>query len=116
MEENVNEVLGVASEDKPDPQTVQEKTQNDSAEKTLNIVADILLALGIVSTLVCAFTICFVETLKPGYYTVTETSFNPTGFAITVAIFLSSLASWSIMRVVANISLTLKEINKKVKE
>ena len=41
--------------------------------------------------------------------------FNPSGFATTIMILISSLVSWSFMKVLANISLTLKDINKKMK-
>lgn len=115
MEGNVNEALGIVQENNNNGEKLPEKGINNSAEKTLTTIADIILALGIISTLICAFTICFVTALKPGYDYVTETTFNPVGFATTIAIFLSSLVSWSIMKVIANISLTLKEMNKKIK-
>lgn len=118
MEENVNEALGITQEN-PQSQAEKEQTQekviDNSAENTLSTIANIILVLGIISTLICAFTICFVTALKPGYSYVTETTFNPVGFATTIAILLSSLASWSIMKVIANISLTLKEMNHKIK-
>ena len=118
MEENVNEVLGINTETSninDNKGLPQEKAIDNSAENTLSTIANIILVLGIISTLICAFTICFVTTLKPGYSYVTETTFNPVGFATTIAILLSSLASWSIMKVIANISLTIKEMNKKIK-
>ena len=118
MEDNVNEVLGIAPEapqTNDDKELAQEKATDNSAENTLTTIANIILVLGLISTLICAFTICFVTALKPGYNYVTETTFNPVGFATTIAILLSSLASWSIMKVIANISLALKEMNKKIK-
>ena len=41
--------------------------------------------------------------------------FTRSGFATTIMILISSLVSWSFMKVLANISLTLKDINKKMK-
>ncbi len=117
MEENVNDALGITTvhENNNDCEKQPEKDINNSAENTLTTIANIILVLGIISTIICAFTICFVTALKPGYSYVTETTFNPVGFATTTAILLSSLVSWSIMKVIANISLTLKEMNKKIK-
>lgn len=41
--------------------------------------------------------------------------FNLAGFATTIMVLLSSLISWGFLKVLANISLTLKEINHKTK-
>lgn len=114
-EKNVNEVLGVSSDNEKKEVATKETKVNNSAEETLTTVAFTILVLGIITTVICFFSICFVETLKPGYEYVTEKKFNPAGFATTVMIFFTSLISWSIMKVLANISLTLKEMNQKMK-
>lgn len=123
MEEKVNEILGVESEElsleeealraAPEEPTTEKKNEN-SAEKTLATIADIILVVGIIVTAICLFTLCFVEVPKSMYST--ETKFSPTGFATTVMILFSSLISWSVMHVLANISLTLKELNGKIKK
>ena len=122
MEEKVNEILGMESEElsleeealraAPVEPTTEKKDEN-SAEKTLATIADIILIVGIIVTVICLFTLCFVEVPKSMYRT--EKKFSPSGFATTVMVLFSSLISWSVMKVLSNISLTLKEINGKIK-
>lgn len=122
MEEKVNKILGVESEElsleeealraAPVEPTTEKKDEN-SAEKTLSTIADIILVVGIIVTVICLFTLCFVEVPKSMYSTKTE--FSPSGFATTVMVLFSSLISWSVMKVLSNISLTLKDINNKIK-
>lgn len=121
MEEKVNEILGVKSEElsleeealraTPAVPATETKDEN-SAEKTLATIADIILIVGIIVTVICLFTLCFVEVPKSMYSTKTE--FSPSGFATTVMVLFSSLISWSVMKVLSNISLTLKELNSKI--
>ena len=122
MEEKVNEILGMESgklslEEEalraaPVEPTTEKKDEN-SAEKTLATIADIILVVGIIVTVVCLFTLCFVEVPKSMYRT--EKEFSPSGFATTIMVLFSSLISWSVMKVLSNISLTLKAINSKIK-
>lgn len=123
MEEKVNEILGMESEQltleeeamraAPVEPTTEKKDEN-GAEKTLSGLADIILIVGIIVTIICLFTLCFVEVPKSMYST--EKVFSPSGFATTIMVLFSSLISWSVMCVLANISLTLKELNGKIKE
>lgn len=119
MKENVNEFLGIS----PGEETKTEKSvQNtnlvnsrDKAEHTLIKVAKLVLIVGILATIFCLFTIVLVK--NPEYYSGYSSEkyiFSPNGFITTIAILLSSVISWSFMTVVANISLTLKDINKTV--
>ena len=119
MKENVNEFLGIS----PGEETKTEKcVQNtnlvnprDKAEHTLIKVAKLVLIVGILATIFCLFTIVLVK--NPEYYSAYSSEkyiFSPNGFITTIAILLSSVISWSFMTVVANISLTLKDINKTV--
>ncbi|MBO4906560.1 MAG: hypothetical protein J5486_05945 [Bacteroidaceae bacterium] len=113
MTENINEVLGVSQTSISDTNPNEVKTADNSAENTLATIAIIVLILGIIATFICLFTLCFVEVPKSMYSTKTE--FSPSGFATTVMVLLSSLISWSVMTVLSNISLTLKDINSKIK-
>ena len=88
--------------------TKEQKNTEMTAEKVLSVLSVIILVCGILATLICAFTITTIEV----HY---DTEFNPTGFGITVSILVGSLISWSTMKVLANISITLKEIYKKLK-
>lgn len=110
MEENVNEILGVKQSSTPE-ETNEVVSVDNSAESALKIIANIILGCGIIASAICLGTLCFVE---QGDYS-TETVFNPTGFAITIMVLFSSLVSWGLLKVIANISLTLKEINAKTK-
>ncbi len=78
-----------------------------SAEETLTIVGGIILAIGIAATVILAFTTLKTETYN-GYYH--EEQFNPMGLALTLGTLLSSLATWAVLRVIANISLRLQAI------
>ena len=78
-----------------------------SAEETLTTVGGIILAIGSAATVILAFTTLKTETYN-GYYH--EEQFNPMGLALTLGTLLSSLATWAVLRVIANISLRLKAI------
>lgn len=78
-----------------------------SAEDTLTTVGNVILVLGILATIILAFTTVFVE-VEVGWHK--ESRFNPIGLALTLGTLLSSLATWAVLRVIANISLRLKAI------
>ena len=96
-------------------QTEKVKTENtavedNSAEKTLKLIATITLVMGIIATFVMLFTVCFVH--KYGDYG--RTVFNPSGLVVTCGVLMSTFISWATLMVFANISLTLKDINSKI--
>lgn len=72
------------------------------AENTLKTMATIILAIGLLSALVLVFLI-FGGVLPP------------IAFLYDIILFLTVLAFWAILRCFANISVTLKEINAKIK-
>ena len=115
MEENVNELLGVVDNTTPETKEEKEQTIDNSAEVTLNTLAVIILVCGIFASVICFFTLCFMDVPKPGYHYITEKAFNPGGFATTVTVLFSTLISWGVLKVLANISITLKSINSKIK-
>lgn len=102
MEENINDALGIAQENNNNDERPIEKTIDNRAENALTTIANIILILGI-----CASLICFAMGLSWRY--------GKSFISIAVAALVYSVVSWSIMRVIANISLTLKEINEKIK-
>ena len=117
--------MGFEMKDNPKEQSASETTSNEanavnetnapkdnnSAENTLGTIANITLGIGIIASVVMLFTICFIE--NPEYHYHKELMFNPTGFAMTCGTLLSTLAAWASMKVLANISLTLKAIKNK---
>ena len=78
-----------------------------SAEDTLTTVGNVILALGILATIILAITTVFVE-VEVSWHK--ESRFNPMGLALTVGTLLSTLATWAVLRVIANISLRLQAI------
>lgn len=107
-----NDFMTAMQQEAPKVEVSKEQETNEvSAEKVLSVLSVIILVCGVLATLICAFTITTIKTGYPSY----DTEFNPTGFGITVSILVSSLISWSIMKVLANISITLKKIYKKLK-
>lgn len=98
MEENKVEVQETAQ--------VKDK-KNNTIENTLSVLADIVLVLGVIGAIICFFSL---STIKVGFHN----EFNPVGFGISVSALLSTLISWSIMKALANISLTLKSIRRKM--
>ena len=125
MSENIINDMGFEMKDNPKEQSASETTSNEtnavnetnapkdnnSAENTLGTIANITLGIGIIASVVMLFTICFIE--NPEYHYHKELMFNPTGFAMTCGTLLSTLAAWASMKVLANISLTLKAIKNK---
>ena len=108
MSENINEVLNVSLD------TEVEKTAELSLgeEKTLKTIADIVLVVGIISSLILFFTITIINV--PGAYSFeTKTGFSASGLVNTLGVLFSSIAFWAFFRVISNISISLKELNRK---
>lgn len=127
-EENINEVLGIEEtvtespkkqgifDNMPETQTNNE-SQSNAAENTLKGIATLVLWAGIIGTIFCLFTLTTTKVVDPTYhYSIHyDTIFNPAGLAISVGVLLSTLISWALLKVIANISISLKEINSKMK-
>ena len=128
MGENIISEMGFEMKDNPTEPKIEGTNSNaseaskkeealqedNSAEKTLEIIANITLGIGIIASVIMLFSICFIQ--NPEYHYHKELMFNPTGFSITCGTLLSSLAAWASMRVLANISMTLKAIKNKKEE
>lgn len=84
----------------------------NGAEKTLSTIATIVLVCGIIATVISLCTIVWIQ--NPSYTYIEDKIFSPSGFITTITILFSSLISWSLLKVIANISLTLKDINNKL--
>ena len=120
-EENINEVLGIENST-PKNDINSDNTEaaiptNNSAEKALNVIAYIVLWGGIIATVFCLFALTTTKVVDPTYtYSIHyDTIFNPGGLVISIGVFLSTLTTWALLRVIANISTTLKDINSKMK-
>ena len=90
-------------------ETSEVKELNLFAEKTLRAIANIVLILGIISTLVCLFSIVVVDSKNTYITHIDDKEFNPLGFATTIGILLGALIIWASLRVFSDISISLKE-------
>ena len=89
-------------------------------EDTLKTIAGFILFLGIIAAIICAFSLVYPKvdagyTVYGHHYSDYKREFSASGFATTLTILFTSVISWAIMRVIAEISTTLKESNKKIK-
>lgn len=113
MEENIYEALEMAdsnAEGTQQPGKV-EVVIDYNIEKILVIIANSILVCGLLAVFICIFCLVFQNRISPYG---TDIVFNPGGFAITLTILFSTLMSWGLMKVLVNISLTLKKINAKL--
>jgi hypothetical protein len=92
------------------PPTKEEVILQTRAENTLDIIANVTLICGIICTLICLFTIGFVDN---GYSS--DKEFSPMGLATTIGILISSLITWATLKVFCGISINLRKINSKIK-
>ena len=83
---------------------------DNSAEEVLSTIAKVIFIVGIIVTVICVFTLWFVQDPSTQM-----TIFNPAGFATTLEVLACTLITWAGLRVFVNISKTLKEINRKIK-
>lgn len=118
-EENVNEILGIEEQvvETAPQQDKAEQNSDNSAENALSVIANIVLWVGIIGTVFCLFTLTTTKVVDPTYkYSIHyDTIFNPGGLAVSVGVLISTIMSWALLKVIANISKTLKEINSKMK-
>ncbi|MDE7118880.1 MAG: hypothetical protein K2O61_09630 [Bacteroidaceae bacterium] len=119
-EENISEILGIEEQSamsSPHPGSIG-SAQDNSCENALATIANIVLGVGIVGTLFCLVTLTTTKVIDPTTYHDSvryDTVFNPGGLAISVGVLFSTITTWALLRVIANISKTLKEINSKMK-
>ena len=109
MSENVNETLGIKESEEEKTTTAKVMKEEYGAENTLKFFANCVLVIGIISAFIC-FIMAFSTR---NYYGNPE--FNFMGIVYAIACLVPSLLTWSVMRVFANISTTLKKINEKLK-
>ena len=97
------------------------KHMKNSAENAITLLANLILIFGIIATIICAFTTIFVDTPQISYGSFARASvnttkeFNPMGLILTLMVLFTTIMQWAFMKVVANISLNIKDINNKLK-
>ena len=102
---------------KPSNTQPKELHTDNGAENSIIVISNLILVIGIIASLLCAFTLTYTEGIEydDSLNIKTVKVFNPSGLVVTILIFLLSLIQWAFLRVIANISLNIKEINKKLK-
>ncbi len=85
------------------------KTQNlpgyaIETESTLKTIANVILFLGIIGGIIYG---CFSSVVKVSSY---ESVFNPAGLINGLAVCFESVVAWAVLKVLAEISITLKRI------
>lgn len=103
IERKVDDVVKTATTS----EAAKESGSNNDIEKALTVIANIVLVFGIIAAVLCLFKMVFTYT--------THYTYDPSGFITTIMVLFFSIISWCLMRVIANMSMTLKEINKKMK-
>lgn len=106
MSENINEILNVS-----DTEVEKKDELSLSEEKTLKTIADIVLVVGIISSVILLFTITIINVGE--YSWENEFKFSASGLVNTLGVLFSSIAIWALLRVISNISISLKELNRK---
>lgn len=91
-----------ASNVRPKVQKKIEQVVDNSAEKTLLNLATVCLVLGIIGAAISFFA-CLASTETLVF-----------AFIIPIVVIVYTLLIWSVMKVFANISMTLKDINNKI--
>lgn len=99
--ENVNELLCIEESSKVSQLTTDAPEVDNFAEKTLTIIATSVLCVGIICTIICICVFCANK--------------NFVGLVVLIGLLVLTLTTWSLLKVIANISKTLKEINFKIK-
>lgn len=79
-----------------------------NAEKIASSIAIIILIVGILFSIFCLFTICWVDSGR--YHYTEDLVFNPAGFIATISILITSILQWAIIAILCNISESLKVI------
>ena len=87
------------------------------AEKALYRLSNISLVLGIIMTIYCVFKLVFIKVPHYNYSGKldTTTEFSLEGLVVTFFVLAYTIFVWATLRVQANISMTLKDINHKIK-
>lgn len=109
MVNNINEVLNLSNNAS---NQIVEISDNTNDEKTLRTIANLILAVGIISSLILLFTISFVKIQGENSWE-SKMALSASGLVTTIGTLVSSIGLWALLRVISNISTSLKELNNK---
>ncbi len=92
--------------------------RRNGAENIIIIVANLVLIFGILAAIILAYQFGYKETVEydrfMNEYT-TRKEILPEGFIPPFFIIIASFVQWAFIKVIANISLNIKDINNKLK-
>lgn len=92
--------------------------RRNGAENIIIIVANLVLIFGILAAIILAYHTGYEETVEydrfMNEYT-TRKEILPEGFILPFFIIIASFVQWAFIKVIANISLNIKDINNKLK-
>lgn len=81
-------------------------------ERIINVLANVILILGIITSIIMSFTIIIENDSSFGRWTYTEGGFSPIGFAIVIFTLISSVLLWALLKVTIEVSVNIREIAK----
>lgn len=81
-----------------------------SDENSLKSISTFVLIGGIVSSIVLFFSLAIITVPRDIYSGQPETTFSGSGFAISLGVLISAIASFYFLNVIANISISLKRL------
>lgn len=106
---NLNDILEIKNESNMTNSTDIESDNSFFYEKALRIIANIILAAGILFAVILFFTIGLDSSNHFGnssYY------FNLTGFLISISTLIGSFIAWAFFHVISNISIGINKLCK----
>ena len=91
------------------PLESEEVDDFNTYENTLSTIGNITLIAGLICTIILFFSIVFIDAPYG------DSEFNSAGFAITLSVFLTTITTWALLRVISSISINVRQLNNKTK-
>lgn len=111
MENNIWNLLDADPEKQDEPQDNNDMKGNMNGEKTLQIIANVILVFGIIATIIMLFTVAFHKPIDYG-----DREFSLSGFLYTIVTLVSSIITWAVFTVLCHISINLFNIKDSIEK
>ncbi|MCQ2287831.1 MAG: hypothetical protein MJZ74_01905 [Muribaculaceae bacterium] len=95
--------------------TISNTKDENGPENMLKTLATVVMVVGIIGSFICFIVLGFVDKPYDTYSYSSGKEVNPGGIMISVVALFTTIVTSCVMKVLANISLSLKDINKKIK-
>lgn len=106
---NLNDILEIKKETNMSDGDNMQSENNFFYEKVLRIIANLILAIGILLAIILFFTIGLD---KSNHFGNTSYYFNMSGFIISISTLVGSFISWAFFHVTCNISEGINKLSK----